>query len=512
MKNIKNIMSDHWSLEGLDIEAKAATNTFPKDALETYSAFANTEGGLLILGIAEKDDTFEISGVSHPDKVLKEMFDLLNNPAKVSRNIVNNHHVSIDSIENKTIIILRIPRANPAYKPIYLNGNPYRSYFRYHSADKQCTPEDVQAMMRDASQETPDSNILLNYTISDLDSDAVKKYQSAFANLKPTHPFTQYSTEKFLEAIGALGYDRSSESAEQSSKLYLTLAGLLVFGKHSAITQYLPHYHVEYIDKTGANIEFDRWRDRLIYDGSWGEDNLYTFFNLVINKLFSTIRSDFQLSEDNISRLEDTPMKVALREALINTLIHADYKIPSDIKITRYSDRISFDNPGNLRISRQDYFSGGHSSPRNPKIEAIFRYVNLCERAGSGVPKILDAVNHYKLQKPVINLTPHSFELILWDSSIIENATDLNDSEEAVLAFALEKIALKKSDLMANLDLSYYQATKLLNSLIEKGYLEAIGKARSARYIVKESEDFSKYNLVNKMSTLIELFKNTSNP
>lgn len=361
-------MSDHWSLEGLDIEAKAATNTFPKDALETYSAFANTEGGLLILGIAEKDDTFEISGVSHPDKVLKEMFDLLNNPAKVSRNIVNNHHVSIDSIENKTIIILRIPRANPAYKPIYLNGNPYRSYFRYHSADKQCTPEDVQAMMRDASQETPDSNILLNYTISDLDSDAVKKYQSAFANLKPTHPFTQYSTEKFLEAIGALGYDRSSESAEQSSKLYLTLAGLLVFGKHSAITQYLPHYHVEYIDKTGANIEFDRWRDRLIYDGSWGEDNLYTFFNLVINKLFSTIRSDFQLSEDNISRLEDTPMKVALREALINTLIHADYKIPSDIKITRYSDRISFDNPGNLRISRQDYFSGGHSSPRNPKI------------------------------------------------------------------------------------------------------------------------------------------------
>ena len=70
------------------VECKLAKNTFPKEALYSYSAFANTDGGFLFLGIEEKGEELIPVGVNNPDKIIKDMFDILNNPERINKNII----------------------------------------------------------------------------------------------------------------------------------------------------------------------------------------------------------------------------------------------------------------------------------------------------------------------------------------------------------------------------------------------------------------------------------------
>ncbi|MDY4006475.1 MAG: ATP-binding protein, partial [Fusobacterium varium] len=107
--NLKKFMLE--LKESNKVECKLAKNNFPKEALNTYSAFANTEGGVLFLGIEEKENEFILVGVDNSDKIKKDMFDTLNNPQVVSKNLLNDSMVSVEKINEKEIIIIEIPSA-----------------------------------------------------------------------------------------------------------------------------------------------------------------------------------------------------------------------------------------------------------------------------------------------------------------------------------------------------------------------------------------------------------------
>ena len=87
--------------EGVDVECKESSDTLPKDLWETYSAFANTKGGTIFLGVKEKNGEFSVSGVNNVDKVVKELWDNLNNNKKVSSNIISDRDVTIENINGK---------------------------------------------------------------------------------------------------------------------------------------------------------------------------------------------------------------------------------------------------------------------------------------------------------------------------------------------------------------------------------------------------------------------------
>lgn len=336
--------------EACDIELKSSINSFPKDACKTYSAFANTNGGLLVLGMVEKDEAFIIEGVSNPERVKKEMFDLLSNKSKVSKCLIRDENVKEVDSEGKKVILVDIPAASYKDKPIYLDDNPNHTYIRKSSGDYLCEKDIVQTMIRDAQPTSHDSTIINNFTMDDLDKSTIIAYRNRFNIIKPSHPFNDLNDMHFLKKIGCLGKDRNDES------LRPTLGGLLVFGKYASIREIIPHFHLEYIDKIGVGVDYERWRDRVIYDGTWGEGNLYNFFNLVISKLFITIRSNFSISDDRIHRTDESSFHIAIREAFVNSIIHADYKITGSIKIYRYDDKFVFINPGTLRITKQDFF------------------------------------------------------------------------------------------------------------------------------------------------------------
>ena len=107
------------------IEAKKALGGLPHSIWETYSAFANTLGGIILLGVEEyKDKTLHTFDLPDPEKLVKEFWDMVNNPNKASVNILTNKHVRIEEVNGDRIIVIEVPRAQRYYKPVYVDGNP----------------------------------------------------------------------------------------------------------------------------------------------------------------------------------------------------------------------------------------------------------------------------------------------------------------------------------------------------------------------------------------------------
>ena len=480
-------------------ECKLAKNSFPKEALNTYSAFANTDGGILFLGIEEKDGDFIPVGVNDPDKIKKDMFDTLNNPTRVSKNLITNNHVYTENIDGKIIIMIEVPRAHYTEKPIYLNGNLYQSYKRNHEGDYKCSENEVKIMVRDSSDDSLDNTLVNGFSIEDLDLLTITSYKNRFTNLKPTHPFVGMSNEDLLKKLGALRVNRTT------SKLEPTLGGLLVFGKMESIKEALPHFHLEYIDK--SNLSDERWSERVVYDGTWGEGNLYNFFFLVINKLYASLGNPFETEKDGFTRRELGDVHIALREAFVNSIIHADFKIEEAIKIIKYSNYYEFQNPGELRISKSDFFKGEHSKPRNNIIQEIFRFINLCERAGSGVPKILSAVKKEAYKYPEIEEKDSRFIFRFWKTNILEKDSNLSLKEKSILSYILQNEKITNKEAREFLDISKHEATDTFNILLDKKYIEKFGNGKGTHYKLKFSKDDEKIKKLEYISEILETLK-----
>jgi len=466
--------------ENYQIEFKKSKNSFPEEALKTYSAFANTDGGILILGIEETKEGLNISGVNSPEKVKNNMFNLLNNPQKVSKNILTDENIIEKIISDKTIIIIDIPRAHYKDKPIYLGGNPRRSFKRNYEGDYRCTEQEMKIMIKDSSTESLDGVLLENFTIEDLDLPTVEAYRQRFKQLNPTHPFVELEKIEFLKKIRVLRINRKTKILE------LSLGGLLLFGKSEIIKERIYHYHVEYIDKSNPLIE--RWSDRLIYDGTW-EDNIYTFFFKAINKINGSIPKSFKMMDDNITREELNEVHIALREILVNSIIHANFDVPQPIKITKYQNYYQFENPGTLRISQEEFFAGEHSDPRNQIIQEVFRLLNLCERAGTGIPKVLKAVKDNDYKYPDIEEKDGKFIFRFWTidratitKEKIENSKKIDELEKKILYFLIKNTYITNKIIQEEFKVSKLKANRILSKLIIENFIKKEGQGRGTKY------------------------------
>ena len=270
-------------------------------------------------------------------------------------------------------MVIEVPRADYRYKPIFVNSNPYTgTYKRNHEGDYLCREDEVKSMIRDSSDEGNDGSVIENYDINDIDKHTLKQYRNRFAAFNPDHIWNGYDDEQFLMMIGAIKEDRKLKEK------YLTIAGVLMFGKGYIIRELFPNLNLDYMEVMNDDIEI-RWSDRFTIDGTW-ENNLYNFYFSVMPKLTKNIKVPFKL--ENLERKDDTPVHKAIREAFINSMIHADYSIQGTIKIIRKIDGYEFNNLGSLKIDKENIFKGGTSRSRNPKLQLMFRMIGLGENAG----------------------------------------------------------------------------------------------------------------------------------
>ena len=207
------------------IEAKKALGGLPRSIWETYSAFSNTNGGIILLGVEEsKDKSLHPVDLPDPDKLIKAFWDIINNPNKVSVNILTDKDVSVQEVEGNRIIAIRVPRADRYDKPVYLDDNPMTGSFRRNGeGDYRCTREEVQAMLRDAAVQTQDMRVLEKMERDVLDADTIRRYRIRMKNHRPGHVWEELEDEAFLYRLGALGRG-------EDGLLHPTAAGLLMFG------------------------------------------------------------------------------------------------------------------------------------------------------------------------------------------------------------------------------------------------------------------------------------------
>ena len=250
----------------------------PKSLWETISAFANTEGGTVVLGVAEKGEGYEIVGVRSPAKLIKAFWDGHNNPQKFSPAICTEGDVQLVPIDGRELLLIRVRRAARAQRPVFVNGNPLTgTYKRNFEGDYHCTEAEVRQMLRDASDEPQDGMVLEGFGLEDLDAESLRAYCNRFASHEPDHPFLALEDRALMERLGGWRRERVGGRAG------LTQAGLLMFGSERSLLDELPHYHLDYQEQLSADPE-QRWSHRITVDGKW-EPNLFNFYYRVYPRL-----------------------------------------------------------------------------------------------------------------------------------------------------------------------------------------------------------------------------------
>jgi predicted HTH transcriptional regulator len=432
--------------EGNRLEAKKATDGLPNSLWETYSAFANTNGGVILLGVEElADKSLSVIGINNPEKQISDFWNTINNRQKISVSILLNKHVHTEAVDGEKIIVIEVPRADRGLRPVYLKQNPLTgTYRRNGEGDYLCTPEAVRAMIRDSGEKTQDMLVLSELSLDVFDYESLRHYRNRMKLTRPGHVWETLENLEFLHKLGAVGVG-------EDEKLHPTSAGLLMFGFEHEIMREYPNYFLDYQEHFDADLRFT---DRIhSASGEWS-GNVFDFFFKAYNKVIQNpkIKIPFKM-KDGLTRLDDTTIHVALREALANCVSNADFYGERGLVIRNNIDEIIFENPGCFRIELSEALSGGVSSPRNAVIMKMLNLLDIGERTGSGIPMIFGTWNSEGFSNPVytekIELNRSFLLLPLNKTSEIKQATKTSDKKQAIKT-SDKKQATKTSNILKN--------------------------------------------------------------
>ena len=381
--------------EGNRLEAKDARGGVPRSVWESISAFANTDGGIVLLGVAERQDkSLEAVGLPDASRTLEDFWNTAHNPGKLSPCVLSGDDARVEEVGGKEIVVVEVPRARRQLRPVHVNGNPKTgTYRRDHSGDYLCSLDEVAAMYRDAEDEPLDAAVLDEVGMDALCEETVRTYRRSYDLYRSRNAWSKLDDEGFLCRIGAAGRGRDGE-------LHPTKAGLLMFGEEWLIQPEFPNYFLDYRQETSPEA---RWQDRVTSQsaGEWS-GNVFDFFQRAYEKMRQALRVPFRLDE-NSRRLDETPAHDALREAIANCLANADYNGRRGVVLLWREDGLHLSNPGGFRIPIEEAYVGGKSDPRNGTMMKMFNLVNIGERAGSGIPNMVEDWMSAGYGRPVLS-------------------------------------------------------------------------------------------------------------
>lgn len=391
------------------IEFKSAKGGFPASFWPTYSAFANAKGGTVYFGIIEnKNNTLSPSKLTDEEisKLKQTLFSLIHDQNKASSNLIDDSSVNIKTFKNYPVLEIKIIPAPKEYRPVYVNGNILTgTYRRSYEGDYRCSPSEIKSMLRDASPKSQDLNVVEEESIDELSDDTIKTYRNLLSARHPDHIFLKKDRDEFLTLLGAA-------AKGDDGKLHPTEAGLLMFGYSYKIVFTFPEYFLDYQEHY-IEDGITRWTDRIESNsGSWS-GNLFDFYLMVFNKLISDLKIPFSM--DGTIRMDESPLHKSIREGLCNAICNSNFYESRGLVVKKYKGRIEYLNPGCLRMSPSEAWRGGESDARNKTIQKMFSLVGIGERAGSGLPLILDTMKSLKYKLPTLNdsFKPERTKLVL---------------------------------------------------------------------------------------------------
>jgi len=385
-----NLLDEHER-----IEAKRSSEA-GKSVLETVCAFANEPGlggGWIALGIVREEmslfPAYEVEGITHPDKITADIAnqcrDIFNIPLRVD--------ISTENIQGKNVVVVFVPEAQPQDKPIFFKaqGLPRGAFRRIGSTDQRCTDDDMAVFYQGRQQESFDAGIVADATLDDLSPETIADYRKSRGDANPDAEELRWSDEELLQALGSIRRDQKGEWKP-------TVAGLILFGRPSALRRCFPMTRVDYIRVPGREWVPDPDRR---FDTVELRDPLFRLIRRAQAAVLDDLPKSFGLSEGELQRQDKPviPLRV-IREALVNALMHRSYRSHSPVQIIRYANRLEIRNPG-FSLKSPEHLGEPGSQPRNPKIAAVLHETRFAETKGSGIRVMRESMEQAGLTPPL---------------------------------------------------------------------------------------------------------------
>ncbi len=421
------------------------------DIKKEIIAFANCDGGTVYVGVAD-DGT--VLGVENADECALQISNMVRDAVKPDVTLFI-HYETLDC-KGKAVVAVNIQRGTN--RPYYL-------------AKKGLRPEGVY--VRQGYSSVPATDTAIRQMIKETDGDSFENMRSI------NQALTFEATKKEFEKRGvAFGQPQMQTLKIVSADGIYTNLGLL-------LSEQCPHtIKAAVFEGTNQNV----FKDRREFSGSLMQqlNEVYDYIDFH-NQTHATFQKLLRIDT------RDYP-EVAVREALLNSLVHRDYSFRASTLISIYEDRIEFVSIGGLLPGLElDDLMMGVSVCRNPHLANVFYRLQLIETYGTGMKKIMGAYADAPVQ-PKITTTNNAFKIILPNVNVapkaeespkeIEKATtpalDLN--EEKILQFLMEHPMITRKEAQALLDVSQSTAGRILKAMVDNGQIKQLGGSRTTRY------------------------------
>lgn len=406
-------------------------------------AFANTDGGEIYVGVARDGS---ITGVENAEAEMEKISNMIRDGIKPDLTA----YTSIERIEEAGKALVRVSISRGLKRP-------------YHLTDKGLKPAGV--FVRHGVSSVPAADEAIRQMLKESDGTAFDKARSINQELTFV-----YAEKIFQERQVAFDEAHKRTLGLLDADGYCTNAALLLSDQCGHIIRCAVY------EGTGKS----KFKTRKEFSGSILKqlDDAFSFLSLNNN-----LRSTF----DGLRRIDyaDYPEE-ALREALLNAVVHRDYDYSGSIIINIYDDRMEFISLGGLvkGLTLED-IKGGVSQPRNTVIANVFYRLELIESYGTGIQRMLESYAGSGFE-PEFAPAPASFVVMLPNRNAEKNqADDLNLSrEEKVLRLLTKRGSISRKDVEQLLGCSSFPSNQVLKLLLEQGRIVKTGAARGTKYIL----------------------------
>ena len=362
-----NTLDEHSTLE--------AKSGLGKSVLDTICAFANEPGlggGTIVLGVRCNErlttPAYEVIGVEAPDKVSA---DLASQCASVF-NVLLRPRITTEQFEDKSVLIVDVNECEAGQKPVFnkRKGLHNGAFRRIGSTDQLCSEYDIALLYGSRNPQAFDQTIWIDATYDDLDPEAIEYYRTLRRRVNPLAEELNYPDEELLQALRAV-----------DSSLRPTLTGILLFGKKLSLRRLLPSVRIDYIRVPGTQWIEDPHNRFTSIDM---RGSLLQLVRRAQDSVYEDLPRKFHLEEGEVQAEGQGVPADVIREAIVNAVMHASYRVHRPIQIIRYADRLEISNSG-YSLKREDALGQPGSDLRNPSLAAVFHETNLAETKGTGI-------------------------------------------------------------------------------------------------------------------------------
>jgi len=416
---------------------------YTSDIIKTVIAYANTGGGVLYIGI---DNSGSAYGVEDIDGTMLKASNAIRDSIKPDVTMFVDYVQEV--INNKSVIKIVVQKGSAC---------------PYYIASKGIRPEGVY--VRQGASSVPATETAILRMIKETDGE---KYEEA-RSLNQELTFTYAEKDFKLENVSFGKSQQKTLGLLNSDGIYTNL-GLLLSD------QCVHTVKLAVFEGTAKAV----FKDRREFSGSLLKqlNEIYDFIDR-----YNRIRSEISGLRRTDKR--DYPPE-AVREALLNALVHKDYAFSDSTLISIFDDRIEFVSIGGLvRGITFDDMMLGISIARNKNLANVFYRLTLIEAYGTGMPKIMQSYEGFAV-KPQIEVTDNAFKITLPNTNEVSERALLSENESAVLELLENKEFIVRKDVESVLSVSQAMAVRVLKGLISKGEIRAVGSGKNTRYVLNK--------------------------